>query len=130
MVKSVKLARDAGSLKGLKLKNILSTFGTVQLINGSSVKPYVIESKLPWHVIGTVALIDRDSLKNRLDICIDAWRWGEYKTQTSSTANISNKARYSVCDRLGKHQMTKSYHKCTENHDFKRQILLIYPGGI
>ena len=130
MVKSVKSARDVGSFKGLQLKNILSTFGTVQLINGSSVKPYVIESKLPWHVIGTVALIDSDSLKNRLDICIDAWRWGEYKTQTSSTADISNKDRYSVCDRLEKHQIIKSYHKCTENHYFKRQILLIYPGGI
>ena len=70
-------------------------FETVQLINGSSVKPYAIKSKLPWHVIGTVAfVIDSDSLKNRLDIGIDAWWWEVYKTQTSSTADISEEARY------------------------------------
>ena len=61
---SVKLAHDVGSFKGLQLKNNLSTFETVQLINGSSVKPYIIESKLPWHVIGTAAVvIDSDSLE-------------------------------------------------------------------
>ena len=100
------------------------------MINGSSVKPYVIKSKLPWHVIGTVAfVIDSDSLKNRLDIGIDAWRWEVYKTQTSSTADISEEARYSVCDRLEEHRIVKRYYKCTDNHEFKRQILAIYPPG-
>ena len=100
------------------------------MINGSSVKPYVIISKLPWHVIGTVAfVIDSDSLKNRLGIGIDVWRWEVYKTQTSSTADISEEARYSVCDRLEEHRIVKRYYKCTDNHEFKRQILAIYPPG-
>ena len=61
---SVKLAHDVGSFKGLQLKNNPSTFETVQLINGSLVKPYIIESKLPWHVIGTAAVvIDSDFLE-------------------------------------------------------------------
>ena len=55
------------------MKHNLLRFETVQLINGSSVKPYVIKSKLPWHVIGTVAfVIDSNSLKKSLDIGIDA----------------------------------------------------------
>ena len=100
------------------------------MINGSLVKPYVIKSKLPWHVIGTVAfVIDSDSLKNRLDIGIDAWRWEVCKSQTSSTANISEEARYSVCDRLEGHRIVKLYYKCTDNHEFKRQILAIYSPG-
>ena len=63
-VTSVKSPHDVESFKGLQLKYNLSTFETVQLINGSSVKPSVIKSKLPWHVIGTVTfVIDSDSLK-------------------------------------------------------------------
>ena len=47
---------------------------TVQLINGSSVIPYVIKSKFTSDAIGAVAfVIDRDSLKNCLDLGIDAW---------------------------------------------------------
>ena len=123
-VTSVKSPHDVGSFKGLQLKYNLSTFETVQLINGSSVKPCVIKSKLPWHVIGTVAfVIDSDSLKNGLDIGIDAWRWEVHKTQTSYTADISEEARYSVCDRLEEHRIG------TDNHEFKRQILAIYPPG-
>ena len=69
---SVKLAHDVRSFKGLQLKNNLSTFETVQLINGSLVKPYIIESKLPSHVIGTAAfVIDSDSLKNRWYRCLE-----------------------------------------------------------
>ena len=93
------------------------------MINGSSVKPYVIKSKLPWHDIGTVALfIHSDSL----DIGIDAWGWKVYKTQTSSTADIREDASYSVCDRLEEYRIVKRYYKCTDNHEFKRQILAIY----
>ena len=51
-------------------------YETVHLINGSLVIPYVIKSKLPSDVIGTVAfVIDIDSLKNCLDVGIDAWGW-------------------------------------------------------
>ena len=72
-VTSAKSAHDVGSFKGLQLNHNLSTFETVHLINGSSVKPYIIKSKLPWHVIGTVAfVIDSDTLKSSLDISIDA----------------------------------------------------------
>ena len=116
-VTSVKSANDVGSFKGLQLKFNLSTFETVQLINGPLVKPYVIKSKVPWHVIGTVALvIDSDSIKNRLDIGIDAWRWEVYKTQTSSTANISERPSYSVCGRVEEHRIAKRYYKCNDNH--------------
>ena len=91
----MKSAHDVGSFKGLQLKHNLSMFETVQLINGSSDKPYIIKSKLRWHVIGTVAFfINSNSLKNRLDIGIDAWRWEVYKTQTSFTADISEEASY------------------------------------
>ena len=94
-VRSVKSAHYVGSFKGLQLKHNLSMFETVQLINGSSVKPYIIKSKLRWHVIGTVAfVINSNSLKNRLDIGINARRWEVYKTQTSSTADISEEASY------------------------------------
>ena len=106
----MKSANDVGSFKGLQLKFNLSTFETVQLINGPLVKPYVIKSKVPWHVIGTVALvIDSDSIKNRLDIGIDAWRWEVYKTKTSSIADISEEASYSVCDRAEEHRIVKRY---------------------
>ena len=125
MVTSFKSAHDVGTFKGLQLKHNLSTFENVQLINGSSVKPYDIKSKLPWHVIGTVAfVIDSDSLKNRLDIGIDAWRW-----EVSSTADISEEVSYSVCDRFEEHRIVKRYYKCTDNHEFKGQILAIYPPG-
>ena len=127
-VTSVRSAHEVGSFKGLQLKHILSTFETVQLINGSLVKRYVIKSRLPWHIIGTVAFfVDSNSLKNRLDIGIDAWRWEVYKTQTSSTAYIREEAMYSVRDKLKEHQIVKRYYKCADNHEFKRQILAIYP---
>ena len=68
MVTSVESAHDVGSFKGLRLKHNLLTYETVQLINQSSVKPYVIKSKLLSDVIGIVAfVIDSDSLKNCLD---------------------------------------------------------------
>ena len=86
MVTPAQSAHDVGLFKGLQLKNNRSTFGTVQLINGSSIKPHVNKSKLPWHVIGTVTLVnDSESLRNHLNINIDAKRWEVYKTQTSST---------------------------------------------
>ena len=81
--------------KGLQLKHHLSTFETVYLINGSSVKPYVIKSGLPLYVIGTVTF-DSDSLKNRLDNGHDAWRWEVYKTQTSFTVDISKEGSYNI----------------------------------
>ena len=57
-------------------KHNISTYETVQLINGSSVIPYVTKSKLPSDVIRTVAfVIDSDFLKNCLDVGIDAWWW-------------------------------------------------------
>ena len=68
-------------------------------------------------------------LKNRLDIGIDAWRWEVYKIQTSSTADISEDASYSVCDRVEEHRIVKRYCKCTDNDEFRRQILAIYPPG-
>ena len=69
---SVESAHDVGFFKGLWLKHNFSTYETVQLINGSSVIPYVIKSKLPSDVIGTVAFaIDSDSLKNCLDVGLD-----------------------------------------------------------
>ena len=106
------------------------TFETVQLINGSSVEPYVIKSKLRWHVVVTVAsAIDSDSLKNRLKIGINGWRCEVYQTQTSSTADISEEARYSVCGKLKERQIVKRYYKCTDNHEFKRQILVMFPPG-
>ena len=126
----MKSANDVGSFKVLQLNFNLLKFETVQLINGSLVKPYVIKSKVPWHVIGTVAfVIDSASLKNRLDIGIDAWRWGIYKTQTSSTADISEQPSYSVCGRVEEHRIVKRYYKCNGNHEFKRQILAIYSPG-
>ena len=68
MVASAKSAHNVGSFKALQLKHNLSTYETVQLINWSSVKPYVIKSKLLLDIIGTVAfVIDSESLKNRLD---------------------------------------------------------------
>ena len=68
MVASAKSADNVGSFKALQLKHNLSTYETVQLINWSSVKPYVIKSKLLLDIIGTVAfVIDSESLKNRLD---------------------------------------------------------------
>ena len=82
-------AHDPGSFKGLQLKNNVSTFETVQLINESSIKPFAVKSKLPWYVIRTVALvIDSESLRSHHNINIDAKRWGVYKTQTSSTTKI------------------------------------------
>ena len=131
MVTSVKSAHDVEAFKGLQLKHNLWTFQAIQLINGSSVKSYVIISNLPWHVTGTVAfVIDSVSLKNRLDIGTDAWRWEVYKTQTSSTADISKEASYSVCDRLDELRIVKGYYKCTDNHEFKKQILAICPPRI
>ena len=57
-------------------KHNISTYETAQLINGSSVIPYVTKSKLPSDVIRTVAfVIDSDSLKNCFDVGIDAWGW-------------------------------------------------------
>ena len=68
MVTSVESAHDFGSSKGLRLKYNLLTYETVQLINQSSVKPYVIKLKLLSDVIGIVAfVIDSDSVKNCLD---------------------------------------------------------------
>ena len=68
MVASAKSAHNVGSFKALQLKHNLSTYETVQLINWSSVKPYVIKSKLLLDITGTVAFaIDSESLKNRLD---------------------------------------------------------------
>ena len=108
----MKSAHNIRSFKGLQLKHNLSTFETVQLINGSSVKPDIIKSLLPWHVIGTVAfVIDSDSLKNHLDIGVDAWRWEVYKTQTLSTVDISKEASYTVCDRLEEHRIVKRSYK-------------------
>ena len=126
----MKSAHNIRSFKGLQLKHNLSTFETVQLINGSSVKPDIIKSLLPWHVIGTVAfVIDSNSLKNHLDIGVDAWRWEVYKTQTLSTVDISKEASYTVCDRLEEHRIVKRSYKCNDNHELKRQILAIYPPG-
>ena len=68
MVTSVESAHDIGSFKGLRLKHNLLTYETVQLINQTSVKPYVIKSKLLSNVIGIVAfVIHSDSLKYCLD---------------------------------------------------------------
>ena len=68
MITSVESAHDVGSFKGLQLKHNLLTYETVQLINQSSVKPYVIKSKLLSDFIGIVAfVIDSDSLKDYLD---------------------------------------------------------------
>ena len=130
VVTPVPSAHDVGSLKGLQLKNNLSTFETIQLINGSLIKPNVIKSKLPWHVIGTVAfVIDSESLENRLDNGTDAWRREVYKPQTPSPAKISQEARYSLCDRFEERQVAKPYYKYTDDLEFKRQIFAIYPDG-
>ena len=94
MVTYVKSAHDVELFDGLQLKHNLSTFKTVQLINGSSVKPQVIKSRLPLYVTGTVTF-DSGSLKNRLDNGNDALRWEVCKTQTSFTADISEEASYS-----------------------------------
>lgn len=48
---------------GLKLKAKSSTHETLQLINSTSVNPYIITGKLPWHVVGTNS--DSDLLTNR-----------------------------------------------------------------
>ena len=57
-------------------KHNMSTYETVQLINGTSFIPYVAKSKLPSDVIRTVAfVIHSDPLKNCLDVSIDAWGW-------------------------------------------------------
>ena len=95
MVTPAQSAHGVGLFKGLQLKNNRSTFGAVQLINGSLIKPYVLKSKLPWHVIGAVELvIDSESLRSHLNINIDAKRWEVYKTQTSSTAKIKSGIYY------------------------------------
>ena len=111
MVASAKSAHNVGSFKALQLKHNLSTYETVQLINWSSVKPYVIKSKLLLDIIGTVALV---SIVNPLKIALIV----TYKTQTSSTANISDEASYSVCERLEEHRIVKRYYKCPDNHEF------------
>ena len=106
---SVESASDIGSFKGFRLKYNLSTYETVQLINGSSVKPYVIKSKLRSDVIGKVAfVIDSDSLENRLDIGIVAWGWEVHKTQTSSTSDISDKGFQQSVDVYFYAQMTRT----------------------
>ena len=49
------------------------------MLNGSLVIPYVYKSNLPWHVILTIAfVIGSDSLKNHLNISIDAWKCEVY----------------------------------------------------
>ena len=80
-------------------------YETVQLINGSSVIPYVTKSKLPSDAIRTVAfVIDSGSLKNCLDVGIDAWGVGSmvYMTQTSSTCDIIDEVFQQSAD-LQKH---------------------------
>ena len=52
-----------------------------------------------------------------------------YKTQTSPTTDISEEASYSVCGRVEEHRIVKGYYKCTDSHEFKRQMLTIYPPG-
>ena len=111
MVASAKSAHNVGSFKALQLKHNLSTYETVQLINWSSVKPYVIKSKLLLDIIGTVALV---SIVNPLKIALIV----TYKTQTSSTADISDEASYSVCERLEEYRIVKRYYKCPDNHEF------------
>ena len=95
MITPAQSAHDVGLFKGLQLKNNRSKFGTVQLINESLIKPCVIKSKLPWHVIGTVPLvIDSESFRNHLNINIDVRRWEVYKTQASSTTKIKSSIHY------------------------------------
>ena len=60
---------------------------------------------------------------------MDAWRWEVCKTQTPSTVDISEEASYSVFERDEKYRIVKRYYKCTDYHEFWRQILVIYPPG-
>ena len=53
--------------------------------------------------------------------------WEVHKTQTSSTADTSKKATYSLCDGSEEHQIVKRYYKCIDNHEFKKQMFPIYP---
>ena len=60
---------DIQTYFGLNLKPSLSLFQLVGLMKSENVLPYVIESKLPWHVLRNVSfIVDSDSLKNQQDI--------------------------------------------------------------
>ena len=64
---------------GLKLKPSLSLFQLASLIKSEKVLPYVIENKLPWHVLRNVSfIVDSDSLKSLQDVGIDAWWFEAY----------------------------------------------------
>ena len=97
-------------------------------MKSEKVLPYVIESKLPWHVVRNISfVVDSDSLKNRQDIGIDAWRCEAYKTLTVSSSDISEEATYHAADVISEYRIVKRYYKCNQETSFKRQIIAVYP---
>ena len=70
------------------------------MINGSLVIPYVYKSKLPWHIIVTIAFVIGSN--SHLNISIDAWKCEVYQPQKLFTVNISEESKHLVCDKLEK----------------------------
>ena len=108
---------DINTYFGLKLKPSLSLFQLVSLMKSEKV-----ESKLPWHVVRNISfIVDSDSLKNRQDIGIDAWRWEAYKRLPISSSGISDEVTYHVPDVISEYRIVKRYYRC--NHSHKKQIV-------
>ena len=77
-------------------------------MKSEKVLPYVIESKLPWHVVRNVSfIVDSDSLKNRKDFGTDAWRW---EANTISSSDNSEEATY-VADVISEYRIVKRYYR-------------------
>ena len=72
-------------------------------------------------------IVDSDSLKNRQDIGIDAWRWKAYKTLTIFSSNISEKVTYHVADVISEYRIAKRYYRCNQETSLKKHIISVYP---
>ena len=127
----MKSPHDTKMFVGLVFPRIQSTYEYVQLMMGNGVKPYIIKNCLPWHVNGNITfLVDSDSLQCRSDIGVDAWRWEIYKTQTTSTDDLSGESLYVVKDNALSFRIVKRYYRSKSNEDLKRQIVAIYPPRV
>lgn len=131
LTKEMKSPHDTKMFVGLVFPTAQSTYDYVQLMMGNEVKPYIIKNCLPWHVNGNITFfVDSDSLQCRSDIGVDAWRWEIYKTQTTSTDDLSDESLYVVKDNARSFRIVKRYYRSKSNDDLKRQIVAVYPPKV
>ena len=107
--------------------NLLQTI--IKILRRGDLEDHTIKSKVPWHVINNANfLIDLESLDDKSDCSIDAWRWSLIKIYVVSSPSLENipSRKYNNIDHF--RAVNRNY-KCLQDSSLLKTSTSIYTPG-